>query len=155
MKHILIISALVVGSIVLLSKDKVSALLKQYENTLNSLKIGLGSISNIDISDSVLSADIALSINNPTRLGVGADTGGYIKFKKLQLFTESGQYIGEAKPNISALTLPANTTTLTSKTPLTIPLNGNIVNLGIELFTNSKNLQVKADVEAFGKVFTF
>lgn len=155
MKKIAIISALVLGSVILLSKDKVKALFSEYEDTLNKLKIQLNDISDVDISNSTLTAKAILNITNPTLISIGANSGGYITLKKLEFYTASGEYIGVATPNITNIELPAQQTISTPRIPLSIPLNGNIIDLGIELMTNSKNLQVKGEVEAFGKIITF
>jgi len=154
MKKILIISAVVLGAGFMFAKDKATKLLTEYESVFKQLKIKLGGISNVNYSNSQLTANVVLHITNPTAINLGVDTNNYVTLKKLLFFTESGKYIGEAHPNISNLQLPAQATTATPAIPVEVPINNNVFSIGIELMTNSKNLQVKAVLEAFNQTYT-
>jgi len=154
MKKIIIISALVVTAGIYFAKDKATKLLSEYENVFKQLQIKLGGISNINVSGGQLTANVVLHITNPTVIHLGVDTNNYVTLKKLLFFTQNGNYIGEAHPNISNLQLPGQQTTPTPAIPVVVPLNNNALSVGIELATNSKNLQVKAVLEAFNQTYT-
>jgi len=154
MKKIIIISALVLGAGFMFAKDKATKLLSEYENVFKQLQIKLGGISNVNVSGSELKANVVLHITNPTPIHLGVDTNNYVTLKKLLFYTQSGNYIGEAHPNISNLQLPAQETTATPSIPVVVPINNNVFSIGIELMTNSKNLQVKAVLEAFNQTYT-
>jgi hypothetical protein len=154
MKKVLIISALVLSSVVLLAKNKVSQVISDYEAVFKQLKIKLSGITNVKISNSQLTGQVSLNITNPTTTSVGLDTNTYITLKKLLFYTESGKFIGEALPNISKIELPAQKTTRLSKIPVVVPLGSDAIGVGIELLTNSQNLQVQAIIEALNTTYT-
>jgi len=154
MKNIIIISALVLGAGFLFAKGKVKNIIADYEKVFKQLKIKLGGIKNLNISNNKLSARVILHITNPTTTSLGLDTNSYITLKKLLFYTGTGKYIGEALPNISNIQLPAQQTISTPEIPVIVPLNNDIFSIGLELASNSKNIQVKAVIEAFSKTYT-
>lgn len=154
MKKILVISSLVLGAGFLFAKEKVTDVLADYEAVFKQLKIKLAGINNLNITSNQLTANVTLNITNPTAVNLGLDTNSYVTLKKLLFYTESGKYIGEALPNISAIQLPAQTTITTPEIPVLVPLNTNAITIGLELLGNSKNLQVKAEIEALNTTYT-
>jgi len=154
MKNIIIISSLIVASAFFLSKEKVKNIISNYENVFKQLKIKLGGIRNLNISNNKLSARVILHITNPTTTSLGLDTNSYITLKKLLFYTGTGKYIGEALPNISNIQLPAQQTISTPEIPVIVPLNNDIFSIGLELASNSKNIQVKAVIEALNQTYT-
>jgi hypothetical protein len=154
MKNTIIISSLVLASLFFLTKDKVSKMLVDYETAFKQLKLKLRDISNVDISNSNLSAGVVLNITNPTTFDLGVDSSNMVVLKKLLFYTENGTYFGTATPEISTIAIPANQTIQTPRIPVLVPLNGNLITLGIELMTNSKNIQVQAEIEVLGKTYT-
>jgi len=154
MKNILIISGLLLTAGVLFAKDKATAVIANYEDVFKQLQIKLAGIKNINISNGMLTANVSLQISNPTTTDLGVDMQNYVTLKKLLFYTESGKYIGEALPNISNIQLPANQTITTPEIPVLIPLNTNAITIGLELLSNSKNIQVKAEIEALNTTYT-
>jgi len=154
MKNILIISGLLFTAGVLFAKDKATAVIANYEDVFKQLQIKLAGIKNINISNGMLTANVSLQISNPTTTDLGVDMQNYVTLKKLLFYTESGKYIGEALPNISNIQLPANQTITTPEIPVLIPLNTNAITIGLELLSNSKNIQVKAEIEALNTTYT-
>lgn len=154
MKKTLVISSLVLGAVFLFAKDKVINVLADYEAVFKQLKIKIAGINNLNITSNQLTANVTLNITNPTAVNLGLDTNSYVTLKKLLFYTESGKYIGEALPNISAIQLPAQSTITTPEIPVLVPLNTNAITIGLELLGNSKNLQVKAEIEALNTTYT-
>ncbi|PHS04363.1 MAG: hypothetical protein COA88_13605 [Kordia sp.] len=154
MKNIILISGLLLTAGFLFTKNKVKNVIADYESIFKQLKIKLAGIKNLNISNGQLTARVTLNITNPTTTNLGLDTNSYVTLKKLLFYTESGKYIGEALPNISNIQLPAQQTITSPEIPVIVPLNNNAINVGFELLTNSKNLQVKAEIEAFNTTYT-
>lgn len=153
MKQKLIIAALVASALIFLSKDKISKTLSKYEDAFNQLQIKLRNISKVYVSSENLTGNISLNITNPTTLDIGVSTNELVLVKNLLFYTQDGTYFGEAIPNLSAISLPANQTTELKTIPIRIPLTGNLIQLGIELATNSSNIQVQAEIEVLGKTY--
>jgi len=87
MKKIIIISGLLLTAGVLFAKDKATELITEYESVFKLLKIKLGGISNVDLSNSQLTANVVLHITNPTVIHLGVDTNNYVTLKRLLFFT--------------------------------------------------------------------
>jgi len=154
MKKTLFISSLLLGAGLLYAKNKVTTTIADYEAVFKQLKISLAGINKFDFSNGQLTADVSLNITNPTTTNLGVDTSNYVTLKKLLFYTQSGNYIGEAHPNISNIKIPALATTPTDPIPVVVPINNNVFSIGIELATSSNKLQVKAVIEAFNQTYT-
>jgi len=151
MKKIIIISGLLLTAGVLFAKDKATNLIAEYESVFKLLKIKLGGISNVDLSNSQLTANVVLHITNPTAIHLGVDTNNYVTLKKLLFFTESGKHIGDAYPDISKFSLPAQSTIPIPAIPVVVPIK---LSVAVELAMNSSNLQVQAEIEVLNQTYT-
>lgn len=149
----LAIVGLVLGGVFLSVRNKVMKIVNDYENALKSLKIKLNTIEDLNISSSNLTGRVTLNITNPTTTDLGLDINSFVVLRKLFFYTQSGLYIGDATPNISRVSLPANTTIQTSTIPVIVPLDVNAINVGFELLLNSSNLKVTAEIEAFNTTY--
>ncbi len=153
MKKAIVISALFFGGLYFFGKPKVESLIKVYEAALKKLKIEFGSVSNINIKNSLLTANVVLKIVNPTPLNFGADSYGVATLTKLTFYTHTGLNIGYAFPNLQNINIQANSTTLTQPIPVQILMNANALFVGLDLAQNTKDIKVVAEVTAFSQTF--
>ncbi len=153
MKKAIVITALLFSGLYYFGKPKVESLIKTYEDALKKLKIGFGSVSNINIKNSLLTANVVLKIVNPTPLNFGADSYGVATLTKLTFYTHKGLNIGYAFPNLQNISIQANSTILTQPIPIQITMNANAILVGLDLVQNTKDIKVVAEVTAFGQIY--
>jgi len=151
MKKIILISSLILASGFFLSKEKVKNLIADYESVFKQLKIKLAGIRDLNIANSQLTARVILNITNPTSTDLGLDTNSYVTLKKLLFYTGSGKFIGTAYPEINNIQLPAGKILTTPEIPVIVPIVPDVL---LELALNSKNLQVRAEIEALNTTYT-
>jgi len=148
MKKVLLVGSLLVSGLVVFGKS----VLKKYETGIKQLKFNINNIKNIKISNSTLAANVQLNITNPTSLDFTTNTNGLVKLERLDFYNKN-TFIGIAKPNISSISIPKNSTTISPYIPVTIPLTWQTFGAALQIVNNSQNIVVKPVIEVFNKTY--
>lgn len=150
-KTILGVGALAIGGFAYFGKGKYD----NYKNVLGSLQFNLKSVKNVNLSGGNVLFNVDMELVNPTSTAIDVP-GQQIVVKKLHFYSANGNYLGVATPNISNISMPANGTRLITNIPVKLSLAtvGNSFSEILDIIGNTKLLQIKADLEAFGKSFT-
>lgn len=146
-KNLLIIGALLIGSLAFFSTKKVL----DVKDIAKNLKINIKSIKNIKISGGKLKFTLALNITNNTDAGFAAKTFNLFKLISVDLFTNQGDFLGQALTNIDGISLPPATTTPVEGIEMEVPL----LSLATTLLSNPnpRDFVVSATFEIFGRTF--
>lgn len=130
--------------------------LDQIKKTAKSLKVSLDGVHDFKIQDKGLAFDVDLKIANPTDTSLKFDSKKLLELDKLSFFTEKGEFLGDAKPEISAIDLPENTETPISGISVFIPIKGPVsfIKNVVNALKKPKQIEIKADVKVLRKTFT-
>lgn len=155
MKNILIISALTVGGVYFLAKNKVSQVINDYKLALSNLSYSLNKLSNLGFNSQLIRGKVSLNITNNSALDLVLKTAGKITLTRLDFYTPKGLYIGYVTPNLSEIEILANSTYTTPEIDFNVPLTSVSIKVITELFSNYQNIQIKPTINALGKNYTF
>lgn len=146
-KKLLIIAGLVTASAVFFASKKVLDI----KNIANNLSISIKSIKNIKISGGKLKFTLALNITNNTVTGFSAKTFGLVKLISVELFSNLGDFLGQALTNIDGISLPPSTTTPIEGIEMELPL----FSLATTLLANPdpRDFMLTLTLESFGQTF--
>lgn len=119
-----------IGIVVLaigLLKNKAQQLSAQFEN-IQILPVGFKNLNaKWNNGKPNLSFNLDLNFINPTPQKFNAD-GVILTLKKIIFFDKNNVFLGEANPNISALNVPAKSSTIIRNVPVSLDLQTTLVN---------------------------
>ena len=155
MKNILLASLVGVIGIGFILKDKAKNIIDDYNAAMRKLRFRIDDIANVKYGGGALKASIKLNVNNPTTTNLVAETGGLVTLSKLDFYTNSGDFIGTARPNITAFDFPANSTTTTQFIPVEMPIGISLFSTVMNLLKDPKKIIVKPTIVVLDKTHTF
>lgn len=150
-KMILGAAAIAAGGFIYYGKGKYDS----YTTVLRNLNFKLKNIKKIKIVSGSITFDSDVEIQNSSNIGIDVP-GKMVAIKNIHFYSNIGTYLGIATPNISDIQIPANGSRLITNIPVKVSLQtiGSSFSEIIGIVSNPDNLQIKADIEAFGKSFT-
>ncbi|GAA4274956.1 hypothetical protein U6A24_12590 [Aquimarina gracilis] len=128
----------------------------EIRNVIDSLILRVNGIRNFKFDLTGLNFDIDLNITNPTTENLNLQTGNMITLRRLLFYTDQGEFIGQSFPNLTGIEIPANGTINIAnlRTHIDTGNIGTLINNAIGLFIDPSKLQVKAEIESLGKLYT-
>jgi len=150
-KTLLSLGALAATGAIYFGKDKYD----EYSGVIENLKFNLKNVHNLGFSGGNVTLKADVELINPTATAVTIP-GKRITVKNLHFYSLSGKKLGVASPNISDISLPANGSREITNVPVVLDLSSITGNFGevMEIVSNTNNLKIQAEIEAFGKSFT-
>lgn len=147
-KVILGAAAIAAGGLIYFGKGK-------YDKVLNNLKFKLKNVKKIDMKKGIITFEIDVELTNTINQAIDIP-GNKITLKNLHFLSPTGAYLGVAHPNISNIQMPANGSRTITNIPVQLSLAtiGNSFSEVLGVVSNPGSLQIKADIEAFGKSIT-
>lgn len=152
MKNLLTIGLIAAGAMYYFGKNKV----QDYSQIAKQLKIKFLGVSGISLKSSTLKFKTNIRITNTSPVDLSLSTGNNIVLRKIKFFTPSGDYLGEATPNVSGIVLPANAHVDLKDIPTVLPLTnlGNLFGDALDIISNPAILKTQFELEVFGKSIT-
>lgn len=150
-KTILSLGALAATGAIYFGKNKYD----EYSGVIDNLKFNLKKVHNIGFSSGNVTLKADVELINPTATAITVP-GNRITVKNLHFYSLSGNKLGVANPNISDISLPANGRREIQNIPVILDLSsitGNFSEI-LDIASNTENLKIQAEIEAFGKSFT-
>ena len=151
MKKTIVVTGIALTALYYLGKNKAKAILNNYQEAFRKLIYTIHQVQDIRLSGGQLTAKVSLHIQNNSTIDLTADTSGYITLKKLTFYTKSGNFIGEAFPNITQISIPISQPYISPFIPIQAPLNAEVA---LELALDNSSIQVRAEIEALGQTYT-
>ncbi|WP_121667286.1 hypothetical protein [Mesonia aquimarina] len=151
MKKLLSIGLIVGGLAYYVGRTKFD----EYSQTFDKMSVEFLGLQNVKIKNGGLEFETDLKLKNASQKPLDFDSNKNIVLKKIRFFSLDNQYIGEATPNISAISVPANGSAKLENIPTYLPLSdfGGIITNALNIVKGEKlNLQII--VEALGKNYT-
>ena len=150
-KAILLASAVAVGSTFIFGNRKY----RNFSEVLEKIEYKIKGVKNLKIIGSTIGFDVDIELVNPTNISVDIP-GNRLTVKTLHFFTPSGKKIGEAHPNVTEISLPANGTRIITNIPTVIDLIaiGSSFSETVAIVLDPDKLITAADLELFGQSFT-
>ncbi len=150
-KLILGAAALAVGGSLYFGKGKYD----KYNTVLENLEFNLKNLKKINLFSGNITFEVDIELINPTNIAVDIP-GNQILLKNLHFYAPSGTYLGVANPNVSNIQMPANGSRIITNIPVSLSLAtiGRSFTEILGIVSNPDTLQIKADLDAFGKSFT-
>lgn len=150
-KTLLSLGALAATGAIYFGKDKYD----EYSGVMENLSFNLKKVKNIGFSGGNVTLKADVELINPTATAITVP-GKLITVKNLHFYSLSGKKLGVANPNISDISLPANDKREIQNVPVVLDLSSITGNFNeiLEIASNTDNLEIQAEIEAFGKSFT-
>lgn len=146
---------LAIGSLFVWGFGQSQIMINQYVDAIKQFTYGIKGISKVKISKGLVKFNLDLLLNNPSDKNFNFNLGNTITLKQIQFYNTQGNYIGVAKPNLSSIILPANSSTVIKDIPAELPLQSisNLISLATNFATLSQNLEIKATIKVASKTF--
>ena len=154
-KNVLFPVSLVVSGVILVSKHKAKALINTYKTALKQVKMELYEISNLNVPNNHLKANIKLNLTNNSDVNFDFNSNGNIRLKRLRFYTHNNNHIGNADVNLHSIKLLAHSTITTPDLLIIIPLDAhNIGQVIADLIQNKKDITIRAEIDVLGQTYT-
>ena len=124
--------------------------------TIQSLQIRVGSISNLGLADGGVRFNTNLTVTNPTNQALNLNAQEVVKISKIRFFTDTGQFLGESNPNITGIQIGPLSTITVRDIPTFVRVSnfGALLNNAIGLFLDPNKLKIKTELTALGRTYT-
>ena len=125
------------------------------QNVAKNLIVKIASISTPNIVDGGVTFNTNLSISNPTSEPLNLDGNSIVTISKIDFYTASGDFLGESFPNITGISIPANSTIQIKNVPTFVRVVnfGNLLTNAINIYLDPKQLKIVSTISAFGQKF--
>ncbi len=152
MRTILGMTAIAAGFFWYIGKNKADEYLQAFEQ-LEFKPLG---IKNIRLSGGKLSFYTSLEIVNNSLTNIALDTAKKVVLSRILVYNSNGEYLGKATPNLSAINLPAQSTTVVENINTVVPLDdlGSVLTNALSIIQNPNSLKLKLEFSAFGETYT-
>ncbi|XRE42341.1 hypothetical protein ACIVBQ_000545 [Tenacibaculum discolor] len=128
--------------------------LNKMKNAIDSLKVKLTSVKNIDISWSSLKFNFDLLITNPTMQNIGFNTYDLVKLSKVEFYNKTNNsFLGTASLNLSSLELNANSSVSINNVLASFSTKSLIKNIDVFKQDPLKNLDIYLVLSSAGKTY--
>lgn len=128
----------------------------QVKNVVERLKVRVTSINNVKIVDGGVTFYTNLEVINTTAQGLDVQSNQIVSIRRINFFTEGGQFLGVATPNITGINLPPNQSVNLKSIPTFVEIKnfGVVLDNAIGLFLDPNRLRITTEITALGKTFT-
>lgn len=128
--------------------------LNKMKNAIDSLKVKLTSVKNIDISWSSLKFNFDLLITNPTMQNIGFNTYDLVKLSKVEFYNKTNNsFLGTASLNLSSLELNANSSVSINNVLASFSTKSLIKYIDVFKQDPLKNLDIYLVLSSAGKTY--
>lgn len=151
MRKLLGITLIAGGLFYYVGRNKVD----EYSKAVEKIKAKFLGIKDVNLSGGNLLFKTNIELQNASVTDISFDTGEYLTLNRILFYTKTGNYIGEANPNISNIDLPAHSKVKIENIPTLLPLKdfGSLLNNALEILDDSSSLKLKLEFTALGKTF--
>lgn len=149
MKKILGIAA-IIGAVAYFGKKKVD----NYQVVFSKLKVKFLGLSGLSFSNGNITFKTTLQVLNPSNIPLDIATGNAVTLRRLLFYNNVGEFLGEATPNLSAIQIPAKSSIELKNIHTEVPITEieDLFGTALSIFQDTKNLKVKVELEALGKI---
>lgn len=151
MRKVLGMTAIAAGVFWYFGKNKADEYMEAFKN----VEVKPLGIKNIKLNGSSLTFKTNLKVINNSFTHIDLDSAKKVVLERIKFYTANGKYIGEAKPNLAAISIPAQSSTNINNIPTVLPINdiGGLISNGLGLLSNPDSLKMELEFIAFGKSF--
>lgn len=144
-----------IGSLFVWAYGKSQEMLSEYMGAIKQFTYKITGINNVRLSQGKVKFNLDFELTNPSQKNFNLSLGNSIQLTEIRFFNKQGAYLGVAKPNVSAISLPAQSKTQIKDVPSELPISEitNIYSLVSSGSPISQNLEIKASIRIAGKTF--